>query len=254
MRKQTTVRGCGGTAPSEKPELKYHQTIYTMKHNFFTLLSIFLLIFNDLHAQAIKLDKDRLVPNLVSMSFERVMGKEALKVVKDSTVKKFDEPTFVRIKDVDFTNGTIEVKVLSRLLKNAPETARGFIGVAFRINEANSIFESMYIRPTNGRSDDQVRRNHSVQYFSYPGYTFDRLRKEAPERYESYADMALNEWITMKIVVNGQEARLYLNDTKQPCLIVKDMKHGATSSGGIGLWVEVGTEGYFTDLKITKQP
>jgi hypothetical protein len=31
------------------------------------------------------------------------------------------------------------------------------------------------------------------------------------------------------------------------------MKHGVGRSGGIGLWVEVGTEGYFTDLKITKQ-
>ena len=186
------------------------------------------------------------------MSFDRVMGKEALRVVKDSTIQKVDEPTFVRIKDIDFTNGTIEVKVLSRLLKNAPETARGFIGIAFRINETNSSYESIYIRPTNGRADDQVRRNHSIQYYSYPDYKFDRLRKEAPERYESYADMTLNEWITMKVVVNGAEAKLYLNGAKQPTLLVKDLKHGAGTSGGIGLWVEVGTEGFFTNLKITK--
>ncbi|MFD2937666.1 hypothetical protein [Spirosoma flavum] len=152
----------------------------------------------------------------------------------------------------------MEVKVLSRLLKNAPETARGFIGITFRINEANSSYESIYIRPTNGWADDQVRRNHSIQYYSYPDYKFDRLRKEAPERYESYADMSLNEWITMKIVVNGSEAKLYLNDMKQPALLVKDLKHGAGTatadrSGGIGLWVEVGTEGYFSDLIITKQ-
>lgn len=223
-----------------------------MKRSLLTLLSGLLLSFTDLYAQVIKLATDRLIPNQVSMSFERVIGKEALKVVKDSTIKKVDEPTFVRIKDVTFTNGTIDVKVLSRLLKNAPEMARGFIGVAFRINETNSTYESIYIRPTNGRADDQVRRNHSIQYYAYPDYKFDRLRKEAPERYESYADMAFNEWITMKIVVNGQEAKLYLNDANQPSLIVKDMKHGATQSGGIGLWVEVGTEGYFADLKITK--
>ena len=210
------------------------------------------------NAQTIKLNKDRLSPHQVTMSFERVMGKEALRVVKDSTIEKVDEPTFVRINGVNFTNGIIEVKVLSRLLKNAPEMARGFIGVAFRINEANSSYESIYIRPTNGRADDQVRRNHSIQYYSYPDYKFDRLRKEAPERYETYADMSLNEWITMKIVVNGSEAILYLNDMKQPALLVKDLKHGAGSatadrSGGIGLWVEVGTEGYFSDLIITKQ-
>jgi len=229
-----------------------------MKRTLSALVICSLLGSTTVNAQAIKLTKDRLVPNQVSMSFARVMGKEALRVVKDSTIQKVDEPTFVRISGVDFTNGTIEVKVLSRLLKNAPETARGFIGVAFRVNEANSSYESIYIRPTNGRADDQVRRNHSIQYYSYPDYKFDRLRKEAPERYESYADMTLNEWITLKIVVNGSEAKLYLNDAKQPNLLVKDMKHGvgtATSdrSGGIGLWVEVGTEGYFTDVKITKR-
>lgn len=229
-----------------------------MKRILSTLLSSLLLGSMNIKAQTIKLDKDRISPNQVSMSFERIMGKEALRVVKDSTIQQVDEPTFVRLNGVDFTNGTIEVKVLSRLLKNAPETARGFIGIAFRINEANSSYESIYIRPTNGRADDQVRRNHSIQYYSYPDYKFDRLRKEAPERYESYADMTLNEWITMRIVVNGQEAKLYLNDAKQPALLVKDLKHGvgaatAGRSGGVGLWVEVGTEGYFADLKITKQ-
>ncbi|ARK11107.2 DUF1080 domain-containing protein [Fibrella sp. ES10-3-2-2] len=226
---------------------------YCMKRALSALVICSLLGSTTVNAQSIKLTKARLVPNQVSMSFARVMGKEALRVVKDSTIQQVDEPTFVRLQGVDFTNGTIEVKVLSRLLKNAPETARGFIGIAFRINEANAKFESIYIRPTNGRADDQVRRNHSIQYFSYPDYKFDRLRKEAPERYESYADMALNEWITMKIVVNGSEAKLYLNGAKQPNLLVKDMKHGVGASGGIGLWVEVGTEGYFTDLKITRQ-
>lgn len=223
-----------------------------MKRSLLSLVSGLLLSYSNLYAQTIKLEKDRLVPNQVSMSFERVKGKEALRVVKDSTIQLVDEPTFVRIKGIDFTDGTIEVKVLSRLLKNAPQTARGFIGVAFRIDETNSKYESIYIRPTNGRADDQVRRNHSIQYYSYPDYKFDRLRKEAPERYESYADMGLNEWIAMKIIVSGAEAKLYLNEMKQPALVVKDMKHGATLTGGIGLWVEVGTEGYFTDLKITK--
>ncbi|MFD2574600.1 hypothetical protein ACFSUS_28470 [Spirosoma soli] len=226
-----------------------------MKRIVSALISSLLLGSMSVNAQAIKLDKAKLAPNLVSMSFERIKGKDALRVIKDSTLQQVDEPTFVRISGVDFKNGTIEVKVLSRLLKNAPETARGFIGVAFRINETNSSFESIYIRPTNGRADDQIRRNHSIQYFSYPDYKFDRLRNETPERYESYADMTLNEWITMRIVVNGQEAKLYLNDTKQPALLVKDLKHGvgAVTAGGIGLWVDVGTEGYFADLKVTRQ-
>jgi hypothetical protein len=218
----------------------------------FALLSGLLLQAASLYAQPIPLDNSRLLPNQVTLSFDRVLGNEAIKVLKDPTVQAVDEPTFVRIKGVDFTNGTIEVKVLSRLLKNAPESARGFIGVAFRINEHNNKYESIYIRPTNGRATDQVRRNHAIQYYSYPDYKFDRLRKEASERYESYADMGLDEWITMRIVVSGQTATLFLNNASQPSLIVNDLKHGPNASGGIGLWVEVGTEGYFRDLRVYK--
>jgi len=145
------------------------------------------------------------------------------------------------LKGIEFKNGTIEVRELSRLLSTAPPTARGFIGIAFRIKEDNSKFECIYIRPTNGRADDQVRRNHSIQYFSYPEYKFDRLRKESPEQFESYADMGLNEWIKMKIVVNGNKAQLFLNANQQPSLIVNDLKLGADLSGGIGLYVDNGT-------------
>jgi hypothetical protein len=139
------------------------------------------------------------------------------------------------------------------LLKNASEFSRGFIGVAFRINDNNTKFECIYLRPTNGRANDQVRRNHSIQYYSYPDYKFDRFRKEAPERYESYADMELNRWITMRIEVNGVQAKLFLDNNQQPSLIVNDLKLGGTASGSIALWVDVGTEGYFKDLKVTKK-
>jgi hypothetical protein len=95
-----------------------------------------------------------------------------------------------------------------------------------------------------------LRRNRSIQYFSFPDYKFDRLRKEAPGEYESYADMGLNEWIKLKLVVLDSQAKLFINDNKQPSLIVNDMKHGANSSGSIGLWVDVGTEGFFANVII----
>jgi hypothetical protein len=204
------------------------------------------------YSQTFKFEKNKFEAVNVAMSVERLMGMEVLKIIKDSTVTEIDEPTFAKLKGIDFKNGTIEVKVLSRLLSNAPELARGFIGIAFKINDSNSKFESIYIRPTNGRADNQLRRNRSIQYFSFPGYKFDRLRKEAPGEYESYADMALNEWIKLKIVVKDTQAKLFINDNKQPSLIVNDLKHGAGSSGAIGLWVDVGTEGFFSDLKIQK--
>ena len=189
----------------------------------------------------------------VYMSIEKLMGSDVVKVIKDSSVKVNDEPTFVKIKGVSFRNGTIEVKVLSRLLKNAPDFARGFIGVAFRINDSITKYECIYLRPVNARVDDQVRRNHSIQYYSYPDYKFDRFRKESPEKYESYADMEMNKWITIKIVVKDAQAKLFINNNQQPSLIVNDLKHGANAFGAIAFWVETGTEGFFKDLKITKQ-
>lgn len=210
----------------------------------------FFLMAINLPAQIVKLDKNNLEAVNVSMSLEKVAGRRAVKVIKDSTMIEVDEPTFNKIKGLNFHNGTIEVKVLSRLLKDAPKFSRGFIGIAFRINDSNSKFESIYLRPTNAMAADQVRRNHSIQYFSYPDFKFDRLRKESPEKYESYAHMDVNQWIKMKIVVNGTQATLFLNDNSQPSLIVNDLKQGENLSGSIGLWVDIGTEGFFSDLKV----
>lgn len=218
------------------------------------IMSILLLSSCALFAQNARFENYNLEPLQVNMSITKLDGKKVVRVARDATSKGADKPTFVRLTNTDrFTNGTIEVMLLSRLLPNAEAYARGFIGVAFRINKDNSRFESIYIRPTNGRADDQVRRNHSTQYFSYPDYTFDRLRKEAPEKYESYADIGLNEWIKMKIVVKNAEAKLYLNNNPQPVLIVNDLQLGANNSGAIGLWVDTGTEAFFRDIKVAAE-
>jgi hypothetical protein len=198
-------------------------------------------------------DYTDLEPVNTFVKIDQFEGKEVVRVTKDPKVQAVDEPTFAKLVGSDFKNGVIEVTVLSRFLENAPDFARGFIGVAFRIDESNSKFEGIYIRPTNGRADDQLRRNRSTQYFSYPDFKFDRLREEVPGKYESYADMGLNEWIRIKIEVKGEKAKLYLNESTQPVLVVNDLKHGADGSGGIGLWVDIGTDGYFTDLRIVNE-
>lgn len=212
---------------------------------------VFLFAAESAYSQKINLDDSNLVPHKVNMQIDNSKGEKVVRVVKDPTVKEADEPTFVRIKNTNFKNGIIEIEVLSRLLSTASPTDRGFIGLAFRIDDMNSRFESIYLRPTNGRAEDQVRRNHSIQYFSFPDHKYERLRKEDPEKYESYADMGLNEWIRMKIEIKGSQAKLFLNQNKQPSLIVNDLKLGADSSGAVGLFVDVGTEGYFRNLKIT---
>lgn len=227
--------------------------IHKMKMDKLLFPVFCILISAQLFSQSIDLEKTKLVPVNVSMKNMEMAGRKVVRVTKDPALKEVDEPTFVRLHEIDFTNGTIELSVLSKLLPDATETARGFIGVAFRINENNSKFEGIYIRPSNGRANDQLRRNHSVQYFSYPDYKFDRLRKESEGQYESYADMGLNEWIKMKIVVKDTQAKLFLNDNQQPSLIVNDLKHGPDQKGALGLFVDVGTEGFFSGVKVIKE-
>ena len=151
---------------------------------------------------------------------------------------------------VDFSNGTIDVDVASVLADDAPAYARGFIGLAFRIDH-DLRFEAFYLRPVNSRVDDQVRRNHTTQYFSHPDYDFARLRAEEPERYESYVDVCLEQWIHLTIIVQHSSARFYVNGAEQPALVVTDLKLGALARGGVGFWIESGTVGYFSNLRMT---
>lgn len=181
-------------------------------------------------------------------------GGEALRVVKGEGKRmRFDENTYARLADMDFHNGVIEVRLLSRLLPDAPDFARGFIGIAFRINEGDSEFESFYVRPTNAMTDDPVRRAHGCQYFSYPGYTFAYFREYGIEGYEAPIDSGLNEWIDLKAVIRGDRASFYLNGEAEPTLTVNGLKHGRDAHGGIGLFVDIGTEGFFRDLRVTKE-
>jgi signal peptidase I len=41
------------------------------------------------------------------------------------------------------------------------------------------------------------------------------LRKEFPEKYESYVDLVAGEWTRVKIEVRGEKARLYVNGVEQ---------------------------------------
>jgi hypothetical protein len=83
--------------------------------------------------------------------------------------------------------------------------------------------------------DDQVRRKHTVQYFAYPDYIFDRLRKESPETYETYADIAPGRWIHVTIVVSRDRAQLYLDDKERPAFLVNGLKLGVNQHGGVGI-------------------
>ena len=152
----------------------------------------------------------------------------------------------------EFHDGTIEIEVAGEPVSNGADgMARGFVGLAFRVDAADpEKYEAFYIRPTNGRADDQVRRNHSAQYISHPGFPWFRLREEFPSMYESYVDLSPGEWTRLKIVVEGTRARLFVDGADQPCLIVNDLKRGDTT-GAVALWTEPTTISHFRDLVVT---
>ena len=150
----------------------------------------------------------------------------------------------------DFKDGVIEADIAGIPRAGAGEAARGFVGIAFRIQQDASKFECFYLRPTNGRADDQLRRNHATQYVSSPDYPWQKLRQENPGVYESYADLVPGEWTHMKIEVTGTKARLYINGATQPALIVNDLKLGADTRGRIALWAGTETEAWFANLTV----
>jgi hypothetical protein len=150
----------------------------------------------------------------------------------------------------DFKDGVIEADVASIPRAGATETARGFVGIAFRIQSDASKFECIYLRPTNGRADDQLRRNHATQYVSSPDFPWQKLRQENPGVYESYVDLVPGEWTHMKIEITGTKARLYVNRATQPVLIVNDLKLGADARGRIALWAGSETEAWFSNLTV----
>ncbi len=184
--------------------------------------------------------------NVISENAE-YKGKKCLKVLEKG---ESSEVRFVEINNPEFRNGTIELEIAGKPAANAGAQARGFVGIAFRIDQDHSKFECFYLRPTNGRAEDQLRRNHSVQYISYPDYPWYKLRKDHPGKYESYADLVPGEWTKVKITVQGEKAKLFVHGNSQPTLIVNDLKHGERN-GSIGLWIGPGTEAYFANLQVS---
>ena len=154
------------------------------------------------------------------------------------------------LEGVELANGVIEAEIAGAPAPGAFAGARGFVGLAFRVQPDKRTYDAFYLRPTNGRAEDQERRNRSVQYISKPEWPWTRLRKETPAKYESYVDLMPGAWTKIKIEVSGERARLYVHDNEQPSLIVNDLKSGASLKGGVALWLDAGTVAHFRNVTV----
>ena len=190
-----------------------------------------------------------LTPQRVKIEPATLAGKKGVRVMAAAAeTQELDDLAIIA--DSDFGNGTIEAEIAGQPAPGSGEGARGFVGIAFRVKD-DKTYDAFYIRPTNGRADDQERRNHATQYISHPDWTWNRLRKETPGKYESYVDLQPGVWTKIKIEVRGDRARLYVNDAAQPCLIVNDLKTGASGRGKIALWIGLGAVGHFRNLVVS---
>lgn len=230
-----------------------------------SLVIIQLLITSTNFAQTkLRLGKQEFELHNVTGSVIKFQGENVLKIERDLHSLPFDanrleatvdEKHYAKLVGIDdFENGTIEVKMYSQIQDPSPyPPAAGFIGLYYRIAPNDSAFESIYLRPKVGRATNQMFRNHAVQYFSYPNFKFETLRKNYPPgSYEGSAPVALKEWITMRIEVNGETAEMFINNMKYSSFIVDKML-GNVKKGGVGLYVDIATIGYFKDLKVIKR-
>lgn len=187
-----------------------------------------------------------------------VAGRRALRVELEDAVTYdgkpgvdyVDMPTFAII-PAGFENGAIEVDVLSRLNGKGPADARAFAGLAYRITDAGNRFEAVYLRPLNGwkTNPPSPRNERAIQYFAYPDWKFDRLREMYPDgRFEAGANIGPDEWTSLRIDIVDTRLTVTVNLIQRMLLT---QTKAAPVAGDVGLFVDIGSESFFSNLVIT---
>ena len=195
-------------------------------------------------------DPSRLVLENVTATRVPYRGRDAIRVVAKAGVTGAAVERLAIVPGIDFREGVIQADIAGVPSAGADTSARGFVGIAFRVDSSHTRYAAFYIRPTNGRATDQLRRNHSAQFIVHPDFPWFRLRQEQPGVYESYTDLEAGAWTPIRIEVRGGRARLWVNGAAQPTLVVNDMKN-APAAGAVALWIDSDTEAHFSHLRVS---
>lgn len=150
-------------------------------------------------------------------------------------------------KEIEFSEGEIEIDI-----KGENKEQQSFVGIAFRVVDATT-HDAVYFRPFNFKSNDPVKRAHAVQYVSHPKYQWKTLREETPGRYENSVRPVPdpNGWFHARIAVAKRTVSVYVDNAKDPCLVVHELSE--RKGGKVGLWIGDGSGGAFANLKITRK-
>jgi len=153
---------------------------------------------------------------------------------------------FAWLKDFSFSTGIIEFDVRGEDVKQ-----HSFVGIAFR-GKDNETFDAIYLRPFQFRAKEEELRNRAIQYISWPEFTWQKLREDSPGKYEQAVKPAPdpNAWVHMRVVIQGDSVSTYINNSVQPCLVVKLLSSNRT--GSIGFYVADTSGGDFANPRITK--
>jgi hypothetical protein len=148
------------------------------------------------------------------------------------------------LEGIEFTNGTIEFDVRGKDVRQ-----QSFVGVAFH-GVDGSTYDAIYFRPFNFMTDDPARRIRAVQYISHPTYTWEKLRAEHPGLYEKPVSPVPdpNAWFHVRVVVVSPKVSVFVNDGKEPSLVVNQLSE--RKKGQVGLWVGNNSGGDFANLTI----
>ncbi len=143
-----------------------------------------------------------------------------------------------------FVTGTIEVD-----LKGKNVRQKSFLGVAFNIVDEKT-FEAVYFRPFNFKGEPPTDAR-AVQYIAWPAHTWEQLRKDKPGQFENRVSPVPNPdaWFRARIEVGEKQVRVFVDDAKEPSLIVTRLAAGGVKRP-VGLFIDV-DDGHYANLKVT---
>ena len=191
--------------------------------------------------KALATGKGGTIPAAANLTWvENAKGKPALRIQS-----KIDD-TVIVLDRIEFTNGVVEFDALGQ---SAPPQS-SFLGFAFRVADAKT-HDAVYFRPFNFQAAEPDRKAHAVQYVSAPNYGWEVLRNNKPSQYEKPILPAPDgdAWFHVRIVVAKPTVSVFVNNSKEPSLVVGELSD--RKSGGIGLGVGRGQRGYTANLKNT---
>ena len=153
-----------------------------------------------------------------------------------------DDDGFGILEDIEFDKGIIEVELLG---ENNP--GKSFIGIAFNIQN-DSTFEAVYFRPFNFVAEEQIRKDHMVQYIFHPEFSWRKLRDERTGEFENEISDPPNpnDWFKAIIMISDTKVEVYINEISKPVLSVDRLT--STKSNKISIWTGFGSSGRFRNL------